>query len=125
MPSWSKKRSCKVDRVDPSNIDHNFNLISPIFLFRHFLTSTSDVLKIPKRMEFAEPISPGSVLPPSEVVRVVVDGKEFEITDSQTTLLASGKLWETEDGSYVLPDEWNVHPSQFSALFDLLHSKTK
>ncbi|KAF9789770.1 hypothetical protein BJ322DRAFT_1044110 [Thelephora terrestris] len=76
-------------------------------------------------MEFAEPISPGSVLPPSEVVRVVVDGKEFEITDSQTALLASGKLWETEDGSYVLPDEWNVHPSQFSALFDLLHSKTK
>ena len=75
-------------------------------------------------MGFTELVSSGSALPSSEAVKIVVEGKEFEVTTPPTSLLASGKLQRTEDGSYAFSDEWNVRSSQFSALFYLLHSET-
>ena len=76
-------------------------------------------------MESTELISSGSALSPSEAVKIVVGGKAFEVTAPPTALLALGRLQRTEDGSHTLPKEWNVRLSQFSALFDLLHSETK
>jgi hypothetical protein len=52
----------------------------------------------------------------------VADDLVFEIEDSLTTPSALGRLRRTEDGSYKLPDEWNVRATQLSTLFDLIHS---
>jgi len=83
---------------------------------------TVDVLKIPERAGFTEPTSSSSILPPPQVVKIAVEGQEFQIADPSTASLALRKLRRIEDGSYAFPSEWNIRASQFSALIDFLHS---
>jgi len=84
--------------------------------------STADVLQIPKPMGSIELTSSGPGFPPLNKIKIVVEGEVFEIVDSLATSSVLGKLQRVEDGSYRLPDDWNVHATQFSALFGLLHS---
>ena len=84
--------------------------------------STADVLKTPTQMGSVELISPGSTHLPSEVAKITVEGQVFEIKNSLTASSALGKLRRLEDGSYKLPENWNVRATQFSTLVDLLHS---
>ena len=83
--------------------------------------STVDVLEIPKRMGSVKPILSGPALPPLKT-KILVEGQVFEVENSPATSSVLGKLQKTEDGSYRLPDDWNTRATQFSALFDLLHS---
>ena len=84
--------------------------------------SKADVLEIPKQVGFTELTPSSSTLLPSGVAKIVVGGQVFEIEDSPTASLVLGKLLKIDDGSYRLPDEWNIRSTQFSTLFDLLHS---
>ena len=83
--------------------------------------STVDVLEIPKQMGSIEPILPGPALLPSKT-KILVEGQMFEVENSPATSSVLGKLQKMEDGSYKLPDDWNVRATQLSTLFDLLHS---
>jgi len=84
--------------------------------------STAAVLEISKKIGSVELISSGSALLPSKVAKITVEGQVFEIKDSLAASSVLGGLRRTEDGSYRLPDNWNVRAIQFSALLDLLHS---
>lgn len=83
------------------------------------LASTVNVLEIPTQMGFT---APTPILIPSEVAKIAVEGQVFDIEDSPTTSSVLGRLRRAEDGSYRLPDDWDVHATQFSAFSDLLHS---
>lgn len=84
--------------------------------------STADVLEIPERVGLTQPASSGPTLPPSGVVKIVVEGKEFKIADPWATPFALEKLRRMEDGSYTFPSEWGVHSTEFSTLIDFLRS---
>jgi len=86
------------------------------------MMSTVEVPKIPEQVGLTEPSSSGSTLLRPKKIRIVVEGQAFDVDGSLTAFSMLGKLQRIEDGSYRLPDEWNIHPTQFSALFDLLHS---
>ena len=58
----------------------------------------------------------------SGLVKIVVEGQEFKIACSSTTLYALRKLERMEDGSYAFPSEWNVRSIQFSTLIEFLYS---
>ena len=68
-----------------------------------------------------EPTSSGPTLPPSGVVKIVVEGQEFVVADSSITQFAPGMMQRSEDDSYTFPSDWNVGSTQFSTLVDLLH----
>jgi hypothetical protein len=74
------------------------------------------------KMRYTGFTSSGSVPIPSELAKIVVCDRAFEMEDSQTTSSVLGKLRKAEDGSYRFSDEWDVHPTQFAVLFDHLHS---
>jgi len=78
------------------------------------------ILETPKTMDFTESTPSSLVLPLSMTPKVLVEDQVFDIEDSTTTSLPLGKLRSTEGGAYRFPDEWNVHATQFSALFDHL-----
>ena len=84
--------------------------------------STADVLKTPKQMGSVDLTSPGSTSPPPKTTKIVLDDLVFEIEDSPTTSSVLSKLQRMGDGSYRFPNEWNVHKTRSSALFDLLRS---
>jgi len=84
--------------------------------------STAAVLKISKQTGAVELIPSGSTLLPSKVVKITVEGQVFEIEESLAASSVLGGLQRTEDGSYRLPENWNVRAIQFSALLELLHS---
>ena len=84
--------------------------------------STAAVLEISKQTGAVELIPSGSTLLPSKVAKITVEGRVFEVEGSLTASSVLGGLRRTEDGSYRLPDDWNVRAIQFSALLDLLHS---
>lgn len=84
--------------------------------------SKTDVLDIPGGMISTEPTSSGPILPPSTVVKIVVEGQTFEIANTLAASFAIGKLRRVEDGSYTFPREWDVRSPQFSLLIDLLCS---
>jgi hypothetical protein len=75
-----------------------------------------------EKMRFTGSTSPGLASIPSELAKIVVCDREFEMEDSQTTSSVLGKLRKAEDGSYRFSDEWDVRPTQFTVLFDHLYS---
>lgn len=75
-----------------------------------------------EKMRFAGSTSSGSASLPSALAKIVVCDRAFEMEDSQTTSSVLGKLQKAEDGSYRCSDEWDVRPTQFTVLFDHLHS---
>ena len=84
--------------------------------------STAAILEISKQIGSVELTPSGSALLPSKVAKITVEGQVFEIEDSLAASSVLGRLRRTEDGSYRLPENWNVRAIQFSALLDLLRS---
>ena len=74
-------------------------------------------------MDSTEPAPTGLVSPLPKTAKILVEDQVFIIEDPTIMFLLLGKLRSTEGGSYRLPNEWNVRPTQFSILLDHLQSR--
>lgn len=83
--------------------------------------STADVLETPKELGSIGITSSATTFLPLKT-KIVTDDSVVEIEGSLITPSVLRRLRRMEDGSYKLPDEWNVRAAQLSALFDLIHS---
>jgi len=84
--------------------------------------STADVLETPKNLGSVAIASSAPTFLSPKKTRIVADDLVVEVEDSLTTPSVLGGLRGMGDGSYELPDEWNVRATQLSTLFDLIHS---